>query len=102
MDYGGGRTPTEPMDLSWTENRYASTFLVPGAWSAERVAEFYRCETALADDVLDGAESLDLRSKADMRPTTLRWALTHLVEEVARHCGHMDTTRELIDGSTGR
>jgi hypothetical protein len=26
----------------------------------------------------------------------------HLVEETARHCGHMDITRELIDGKTGR
>src|SRR4029077_9772543 len=28
--------------------------------------------------------------------------LTHLVEEIARHAGHMDITRELIDGRTGR
>lgn len=92
----------EPMDLSWTENRYAPTFVVPDGWSQQRVADFYRNETDRADDVLDRADSLDQRSKAEMRPTTLRWALTHLVEEVARHCGHMDITRELIDGSTGR
>ena len=33
---------------------------------------------------------------------TLRWTLTHLVEELARHCGHADILRELIDGRTGR
>jgi hypothetical protein len=27
--------------------------------------------------------------------------LIHLVEEVARHAGHMDILRELIDGATG-
>jgi len=25
----------------------------------------------------------------------------HMVEEVARHCGHMDIVRELLDGATG-
>lgn len=92
----------EPMDLSWTQNRYAPTFVVPDGWSGEQVAAFYRAESALADRVFDRAESLAQHSKAQMRPTTLRWALTHLVEEVARHCGHMDIARELIDGSTGR
>ena len=31
----------------------------------------------------------------------LRWILTHLVEEYARHLGHMDLLREAVDGSTG-
>ncbi|WP_370375730.1 DUF664 domain-containing protein [Catenulispora sp. GAS73] len=33
---------------------------------------------------------------------TLRWALTHMIEETARHAGHADILRELIDGTTGR
>jgi uncharacterized damage-inducible protein DinB len=31
-----------------------------------------------------------------------RWTLTHLIEETARHAGHADILRELIDGTTGR
>ncbi|WP_410651210.1 DinB family protein [Amycolatopsis sp. cmx-4-54] len=31
-----------------------------------------------------------------------RWTLTHLIEEAARHAGHADILRELIDGATGR
>ena len=31
-----------------------------------------------------------------------RWTLTHLIEETARHAGHADILRELLDGSTGR
>ena len=34
-------------------------------------------------------------------PVNLRWILTHLVEEYARHLGHMDLLREAIDGRTG-
>jgi len=36
------------------------------------------------------------------KPTTLRWLLTHMIEETARHAGHLDITRELIDGERGR
>ncbi|VTR09391.1 Protein of uncharacterised function (DUF664) [Gordonia terrae] len=32
----------------------------------------------------------------------MRWALTHLIEETARHAGHLDIIREGIDGKTGR
>ncbi|HET6809439.1 MAG TPA: DinB family protein [Acidimicrobiales bacterium] len=32
----------------------------------------------------------------------LRWILAHLLQETARHAGHADILRELIDGATGR
>jgi hypothetical protein len=31
----------------------------------------------------------------------LRWILVHLLEETARHAGHLDLMREQIDGRTG-
>jgi uncharacterized damage-inducible protein DinB len=33
--------------------------------------------------------------------TSLRWVLTHMVEEYARHNGHADLLRGVIDGVTG-
>ncbi|GAB3696641.1 DinB family protein [Nocardiopsis oceani] len=33
--------------------------------------------------------------------TTLRWVLVHMIEETARHNGHLDALRELVDGVTG-
>jgi hypothetical protein len=32
----------------------------------------------------------------------MRWILTHLVGESARHAGHADIIREMIDETTGR
>lgn len=32
---------------------------------------------------------------------TLRWLLIHVLEDTARHAGHMDILRELIDGRIG-
>lgn len=33
--------------------------------------------------------------------TDVRWVALHLIEETARHAGHLDAARELIDGSVG-
>ena len=88
----------EPMDMGWRSHM----FELPETWGVEEVVAFYRHECALADAALDRVSSLDLPSKADFRPTTWRWALIHMIEETARHAGHMDLTRELLDGRTGR
>ena len=88
----------EPMDMAWRANM----FVLPPDWSVDDVVAFYRAETAAADAVLDAAESFDLPSRAEFRPTTLRWVVVHLIEEIARHLGHIDLTRELLDGRTGR
>jgi uncharacterized damage-inducible protein DinB len=55
-------------------------------------------------DAVVAASDLDqvCRETDDERPVNLRWVLTHLLEETARHAGHADVLRELIDGSTGR
>jgi Protein of unknown function (DUF664) len=38
--------------------------------------------------------------RADRRPTLAR-ILFHVLQEYARHAGHLDITRELLDGATG-
>jgi xanthosine utilization system XapX-like protein len=88
----------EPMDMGWRWQM----FELPDGWSAGDVVAFYRAETAAADAVLDAATSFDEPSRGPLRRTTLRWVVTHLLEETARHVGHMDITRELIDGRIGR
>jgi Protein of unknown function (DUF664) len=55
-------------------------------------------------DAIVAAASLDdpCRNLARGAPVNLRWVLAHLLEETARHAGHADILRELIDGQTGR
>ncbi|MFG2572517.1 DinB family protein [Streptomyces sp. NPDC048481] len=52
----------------------------------------------VAGTVLDTRASRPIR---DGRHVDLRWILLHLIEETARHNGHLDIMRELIDGTTG-
>ncbi|MFC0435648.1 DinB family protein [Kutzneria buriramensis] len=61
----------------------------------ETIAEANR-EIASWDDL---AEPGPRRGRS--RPSR-RWTLTHLIEETARHAGHADILRELVDGVTGR
>lgn len=46
-------------------------------------------------------DSLSVRPGRKGEPFTLRWILLHLVEEIARHNGHLDILRELADGTRG-
>jgi hypothetical protein len=88
----------ERMDMAWRSRM----FELPESWGVAETVAFYREESRQADAVLDRISSLDLPSGGDLRPTTFRWAVFHLIEEAARHVGHMDITRELLDGSIGR
>nr|WP_199839257.1 DUF664 domain-containing protein [Streptomyces sp. NRRL F-5122] len=47
------------------------------------------------------AESLDATVQWRDEVFTLRYVLTHMIEEYARHIGHADLLRERIDGATG-
>ena len=41
------------------------------------------------------------RNRDNGRVMTLRWTLTHMVEEYSRHNGHADLLRERLDGAVG-
>jgi hypothetical protein len=62
------------------------------------------CEAARAIEVgaasLEETGHLDGKSGKAFEPS-LRWIMTHMIEEYARHNGHADLLREGIDGQTG-
>lgn len=71
----------------------------PDETTADIIA-FYEAETRRSREILQGAHWGDV-AKASGKEHTLGWIMTHMVEEVARHCGHADIFREMIDGKTG-
>ncbi len=72
--------------------------------SVAAAVEAYRATWARVDAVVAAAPSLDVmcHDTGAESPVNLRWVLMHLLEETARHAGHADVLRELIDGQTGR
>ena len=49
-------------------------------------------------DEVWAAADLDDEVPTDHGPTSLRWIVVHMIEETARHAGHADITRQMIDG----
>lgn len=65
--------------------------------------ERYRATWTRVDAVIAAADLDDqCRTVSGDDVVNLRWIVTHLLEETARHAGHADILRELIDGATGR
>jgi hypothetical protein len=65
--------------------------------------ELYRATWTRVDSIVAVSSLEDLaRNAPEYPPVNLRWILAHMLEETARHAGHADILRELIDGETGR
>lgn len=80
---------------------WPATFAAPDDVTADEVLVAYRAAVAAADERIATLELIDTVPSAKGSPS-LRWALVHMVEETARHAGHADVLRELLDGTTGR
>jgi uncharacterized damage-inducible protein DinB len=46
-------------------------------------------------------DQLEAFAPPGLELVSLRWIVVHLIEETARHLGHLDALRELADGVTG-
>jgi hypothetical protein len=84
---------------------WQATFQAAPADSVADVVARYRETVERANEVLDGCTDLAApvpRPRPGRPAPSVRWALTHMIEETGRHAGHADILRELIDGATGR
>jgi hypothetical protein len=66
----------------------------------DSIVEAYLTECERSRRAISG-ESPDELSRGKDVYFNLRYALVHMIEETARHCGHLDLLRERIDGETG-
>ncbi|WP_456847130.1 DinB family protein [Cellulomonas sp. P5_C6] len=77
----------------------------PADQSREEIVELHRFSAAHADATID-ALPLDAPGEVawwspEKRHVTLHRILVHMCVETARHAGHADIVRELIDGAVG-
>lgn len=97
QDVFAGRTVTYP----WSDEDPDAEWRVDGAISSEEAIALYRRECEISRQIFSAAEPDDLAQHADFRDMMLRRIAVHMIEETARHVGHADILRELIDGTTG-
>ena len=93
----------------WVEHRFADVPMtvpddtVTNDDTLSTVVDSYRRTWANIDAIVTAASLEDQCARTDGdAQVNLRWILMHLLEETARHAGHADILRELIDGDTGR
>jgi Protein of unknown function (DUF664) len=73
--------------------------------SADVIGELYASGNATRT-IVQAAELSDIAavggrfSEGDLRPTLI-WTLVYVLQEYARHSGHLDVARELADGGVG-
>jgi uncharacterized damage-inducible protein DinB len=92
------------IDAPWTDEDPDREFRIAVEVPLAELLADYRATCARHRDLVASLD-LDTPSRGELswraEPVTLRWILFHLVEETARHNGHIDILRELADGVRG-
>lgn len=102
-----GVEPTIIWDDGITDPPYDPTAPFTTEHRSTAVIDHYRRQWAISNDILMSRPLEDpLRGEHGLdwpeEPITdVRWVALHMIEETARHAGHLDTARELLDGRTG-
>jgi hypothetical protein len=73
-------------------------FAGSGNWDDDLRTWEAECEAARATAAKYQLDDCGLGRKGDV---SLRWIYVHMIEEYARHNGHADLIREMIDGAVG-
>jgi len=95
IDFAGADVP-----WPWTDDDPHGNFALAPDDTLARIVTDYLAECDRSRRAIEDADLDDLARGPGMT-FNLRHALAHMVEETARHCGHLDLLRERIDGQTG-
>jgi uncharacterized damage-inducible protein DinB len=85
----------------WYDPAVEDSELVPldeADWTTDLDVWRAECEHSR---VAAAAHDLDDTGLRHGKPCSLRWIYVHMIEEYARHNGHADLIRELVDGAVG-
>ncbi|MEA2003243.1 MAG: DinB family protein [Actinomycetota bacterium] len=91
----------EDVDFPWSEEDPDADWRIESDETIASISQLYIDAVRRADSVIAAAENLDIVGTSLSESRSLRWVLTHMIDETARHAGHADILRELIDGTTG-
>jgi hypothetical protein len=84
----------------WTDDDLHGNFRIEPGDSLATIVDDYVEECASSRRAIADFQLEDL-ARGEGMDFTLRFAMLHMIEETARHCGHLDLLREVTDGSVG-
>lgn len=91
----------EEVDFPWSDDDEDADFRIEDDETVADVIALYEEAVAHSNAIIDEADLDDVSKRSARGTRSLRWVMGHMVEETARHAGHADIVRELIDGKTG-
>ena len=95
----------EDLPFPWSDQDPDADWRIESDETTAAILALYQDEIgqsrAIVQQAQDAGVGWDAKAKRPGRDHSLGWIMTHMVEEVARHNGHADILRELIDGKTG-
>lgn len=89
------------VEFPWSEDDPDADWRIEQDESVDDIINLYRGEFVESQAILEGIGSLDDLFPQGDDQISARRVVIHMIEETARHAGHADILRELIDGSTG-
>ena len=90
------------LDYPWTDEDPDADFRLDDDETVESLTAFYQTECQRSRDLVAVNPDLErVVSASRGRMVSLRWILVHMIEETARHAGHADIIREMVDGAVG-
>ncbi|MFI6576547.1 DinB family protein [Nocardiopsis sp. NPDC050513] len=90
----------QPDDAPYSEDDPDAEFRIGAERPLDELLDEYDAQCARSREITARLE-LGTTARSAQTQATLRWVLLHMVEETARHNGHLDVLRELADGATG-
>lgn len=101
-----GRPWPEPMPWFADDADINDDMFATADETREWVLDFYRRSWAHARETFDTTELAETGTvpwwPPERRHPTLQAVMVHMTVETARHAGHLDIVREMIDGEAGR
>ena len=88
-------------EYPWTDDDPDADFRIEPGETIESIFALYDAECEEARRIVGAASLDDEAARKKERGYILRRILVHMIEETARHNGHADILRELLDGKTG-
>jgi uncharacterized damage-inducible protein DinB len=87
--------------MMWSDPNIDDSELVPlddADWEHDVAVWLQECDDSRAAAAAHDLDDVGIRRG---EPCSLRWIYLHMIEEYARHNGHADLIRELVDGAVG-
>jgi hypothetical protein len=93
---------TELPPMYATDDSHDGEFEDLDSVPAQEVVNRFRAACDTSRSIVSTHSLEEIAPRSVFGPVSLRFIGMHLIDEYARHCGHADLLRQVIDGSVGR